>query len=66
MYAGSSKAGGPAGEVSITEDQVNRLSMLGTDSSHLTNVKRNSRIYAEEGNLYAETFVGDLNGGKTK
>jgi len=61
-YAGSSKPGGPAGEVSITEDQVNRLSMLGTDSSHLTNVKRNSRIYAEEGNLYAETFVGDLEG----
>ena len=61
-YAGSSKAGGPAAEVAITEDQINRLAMLGTDSVRSTSVKRNSRIYAEEGNLYAETFVGNLDG----
>ena len=61
-YAGSSKPGGPAGEVDVIDDQINRLSLLGTDTAHLNKIKRNSYIYMEENDLYANTFHGYLDG----
>ncbi len=61
-YAGSSKPAGPAAEVNIVDDPVNKLSLLGTDQSHINNVKRNPQIYMEENDLYADVFHGYLDG----
>ena len=47
-YAGSAKPGGPAGEVAIFDDPVNRLSLLGVDSVHQTSVKKNSQIFKKK------------------
>ena len=61
-YAGSLKPAGPANEVSVTDDTVNRLSLLGTDNSHPTVIKRNPQIYIEENDIHAERFHGYLDG----
>jgi len=61
-YAGASTPGGPALQVDIVDDQVNSLSLLGTDSMNTSKVKRNTNIYMEENGLHADVFYGNLQG----
>ena len=61
-YAGASKSGGPAAQVQIVDDVINRLSLVGTEASSPNNLKRNSQIYIEENGIHADVFYGNLEG----
>ena len=61
-YAGASIPGGPALQVDIVDDQINALSLIGTDAMNTSKIKRNTNVFVEENGLHADVFYGNLQG----